>query len=131
VTKANSSDKRTNKPCVRLTDDELNEIKTKAKATGISLSEYMRQNILEQEMKFSIVPELNRETYRETYRELAQLRTELQKQGININQLTKLAHIHQQFPDGLDDRLATIHSLYEQLETEIKTIQANVIGITP
>jgi ATP-dependent helicase/DNAse subunit B len=127
VTKANSSDKRTNKPCVRLTDDELNEIKTKAKETGISLSEYMRQNILEQEMKFSIVPELNRETYRE----LAQLRTELQKQGININQLTKLAHIHQQFPEGLDDRLATIHSLYEQLETEIKTIQANVIGITP
>jgi SepF-like predicted cell division protein (DUF552 family) len=127
VTKANSSDKRTNKPCVRLTDDELNEIKTKAKTTGISLSEYMRQNILGQEMKYTIVPELNRETYRE----LAQLRTELQKQGININQLTKLAHIHQQFPEGLDDRLATIHSLYEQLETEIKTIQANVIGITP
>jgi DNA repair exonuclease SbcCD ATPase subunit len=127
VIKANSSDKRTNKPCVRLTDDELKEIKSKAKTAEMSLSEYMRQNILGREMKQNIVPEINRETYRE----LAQLRTELQKQGTNINQLTKFAHIHQQFPDGLDDRLSTIHSLYEQLEAEIKMIQANVIGLVP
>ena len=116
---------RANRFSVRLSDDELQEIETKAELSEISTSEYARRQMLDRQVIQHIVPEINRKAYTE----LARLCVELQKQGIDINQIVKFAHSHQQLPGELIDRLTLQKTLHDELCTEIKIVQSSVLGL--
>jgi lactam utilization protein B len=115
---------RRNKTCVRYSDEEMAEITIALKTAGLSHSEYTRRNNLGRRVVTNRVPEVNREIYHE----LARLRTELQKQGTNINQIAKFAHTHQQLSGESREQINTLILLHQKLSAEVKLTQAHVVG---
>lgn len=73
--------RRTNQVCIRLSDEELAELKEKLTLNHLSASEFLRRIITNTEVK--IVPE---EIMRDVQKQVRGI-------GRNVNQIARLAHI--------------------------------------
>jgi hypothetical protein len=99
---------------VRLDDEEFSELEPKVSQSGLSQSEYVRRCLREacassnddREVTKAGTPEFD--LY--AYRELLLLRTELQKQGANINQIARFVNKEQHLPDGARSQLEALQA---------------------
>ncbi|NEO33814.1 MAG: MobC family plasmid mobilization relaxosome protein [Symploca sp. SIO3C6] len=76
--------KRSNHIHIRLSDSEYNQIQTKAEQLGISMSEFVRRAAFRRELPQPL-PQINLDAYSE----LGQIKLELNRMGINLNQIAK------------------------------------------
>ncbi|MGK7875441.1 MAG: plasmid mobilization relaxosome protein MobC [Xenococcaceae cyanobacterium] len=76
--------KRSNHIHIRLSDSEYHQIQAKAKQLGISMSEFVRRAAFRRELPQPL-PQINIDTYSE----LGQIKLELNRMGINLNQIAK------------------------------------------
>jgi len=96
-------------PKVRVSDDELEKIKSRADKTGLSLSEYQRRMCLS-----------GRVTVKNNAVDLATI-VELKSIGNNLNQLTKSVHIRGlavQDQARIQDRLEQLYTVLETLNND-------------
>ena len=90
-------------PHMRCTESEYASIQARAAQTGKSMSAYVREMALkgkivikESKADFDLIQELNRI-------------------GINLNQLTRKANIHDEFPEGLEDVFSSLQEVLDKL----------------
>lgn len=89
-------------PETRVTENELDTIRTKAKDAGLSQSEYQRRMCLQGKI-----------IMRQSIADVGMI-SELKRIGANINQLARWAHIHQECDNVLLRK--SLASLDEQLD---------------
>ena len=70
---------------VRLSKSERIKLEVEANKLGCSKSEYVRMIVNDREIKQSVIPQVNRHIHQE----LAQMKTELVRQGVNLNQIAR------------------------------------------
>jgi len=88
-------------PTVRCTQGELASLKSLSAQTGLTLSEYIRRQTLKgkvvikkERINFPIVQELN-------------------KIGVNLNQLTRKANMKGDFPAGLQKVFSDLENIFD------------------
>jgi hypothetical protein len=102
-------DRRSETLAIRLTSAERIRVEQAAFAAGLSASEYARSLVL----AGRVVVRQNRALDHAAFDELRRI-------GVNLNQLTRLAHQRGQFPAGLADVFATLERiLIRELEGEV------------
>jgi hypothetical protein len=92
--------RRTETLAIRLTPSERIRVEHAALAAGLSASEYARALVL----AGRVVVRQNRSLGHAAFDELRRI-------GVNLNQLTRLAHQREQFPAGLEEAFAAIERI--------------------
>ncbi len=110
---------------VRLSESDRIKLEVKANKLGCSKSECIRIILNDPEIKQAVIPQVNRDTYQE----LTQLRVEMNRQGVNLNQLVKLANSQQQTPPEVNRQLTTLIEAYQQLQVSIISYQSQVLKL--
>lgn len=90
-------------PAVRLTEAELAQVAELASASRLSLSEYVRQRLLSG--KVTPRPALDD----------AQLLAELNRCGVNLNQIAKRLNAGAGLPTSVDSTLEAFHAVLERV----------------
>ncbi len=85
--KNKNKDKRSQHIHILLSESEYQLIQSKAKQLGISMSEFVRRAAFRREIPQPLPP-INLDAYRQ----LGQIKLELYRMGINLNQITKDCH---------------------------------------
>jgi MobC-like protein len=116
------AENRSSRLTIRLSNRERTDLKGKADKLGFDESEYVRKMLGKGELKQIIIPQINRDTYQE----LTRLRIEMTRQGVNLNQLVKLANSQQQTPAEVNRQLTTLIFAYQQLQAKIVSYQSQV-----
>lgn len=119
------TENRSSRLTIRLSDRERADLKGKADKLGFDESEYVRQILGERQIKQTVIPQVNRDTYLE----LTQLKIEINRQGVNFNQLVKLANSHQDIPSEMDNQLRTLIETYERLQMSLSSYQSQVLDL--
>jgi uncharacterized protein (DUF1778 family) len=89
---------------VRLTDEEMAAIRAAAQAAGLRVSEFIRRAALDRKI-----------VVRQESAYGVSLAHQLRHLGINLNQLTKLAHVNGEFPRDLDSALRKVELLLDRI----------------
>ena len=89
---------------IRTSDDEQARIRANARAAGLPVSEYMRRMSIDGRL----------EVRRESAYGMS-LASQLRRIGVNLNQLTRLAHIDGEFPRGLPAVLRKLDGLLDRV----------------
>ena len=97
---------------VRLTPDERDQLREKAREHKISLSDYIRRTVLSKKLPAKAAPEVNRQTYQE-----------LARVGNNLNQLVRAVHSGKLYSGGLE--------IFEALRESVKAIGLQCLGVNP
>ena len=93
-------DRRSETLAIRLTSAERIRVEQAAFAAGLNASEYARPLVL----AGRVVVRQNRALDHAAFEELRRI-------GVNLNQLTRLAHQRGQFPEGLSDVFAALERI--------------------
>ena len=109
---------------VRLTKSDRAILEKKSGELGCSKSEYVRRIITDREVVQSVVPAINREANQS----LLQLKNELSRQGVNLNQLVKLAHSYEGITPELRNQLAELIEGHKKLQLDIGICKNHVLG---
>jgi len=109
---------------VRLSKADRATLETKADNLGCSKSEYVRRIITEREVKQWVVPAINREANQL----LLQLKNELVKQGVNLNQLIKVAHSYEGITPKLAQQLTELVAANKKLQADIGDCKTHILG---
>jgi hypothetical protein len=113
---------RSSKLTIRLSETERVTLRNTADKLRISESEYVRKILLNRgELKQIVIPQINQEACQE----LGRLRTELIRQGVNLNQLAKSVHYQNPFDT---DRLEALAEVQRQLQTAINNYQLQLMN---
>ncbi len=107
----------------RLTPTELNEIESKAEISNLTSTEYIRRHVLGRQVKQIQVPPINQQIYGE----LVLIRTELRKQGTNLNQIAQFLHVYKHLPQESAYILSALETTIENLGKEIKAVQFKLL----
>ena len=83
----NQKNKRSHRLYIRLSESEYQLIQSKAQQSGINISEFVRRAAFRREIPQPLPP-INLDAYRQ----LGQIKLELYRMGINLNQITKDCH---------------------------------------
>ena len=83
----NQKNKRSHRLYIRLSESEYQLIQTKARQSGLNISEFVRRAAFRREIPQPLPP-INLDAYRQ----LGQIKLELYRMGINLNQITKDCH---------------------------------------
>jgi hypothetical protein len=116
------AENRSSRLTIRLSNRERTDLKGKADKLGFDESEYVRKILGERQIKQTVIPQINRDTCQE----LTRLRVEMNRQGVNLNQLVKLANSQQQTPAEVNRQLTTLIEAYQQLQAKIVSYQSQV-----
>jgi hypothetical protein len=95
-----TDDRRSEALGLRLTPAERIRVEQEAAGAGLSASEYARDKLL----NGRVVIRQNRTLDHAAFDELRRI-------GVNLNQLTRLAHQRQQFPAGLQEVFARLDAV--------------------
>jgi MobC-like protein len=118
-------DNRSNRVTIRLTDAERSTLRSTAQKLRLSESEYARARILGRgEIKQIVIPQVNQDTCLQ----LTRLQVELNRQGVNLNQLLKLLH-SQQAHSETTQQLATLMAAYKEAKASVDTYQSQLIKL--
>jgi uncharacterized protein (DUF1778 family) len=104
---------------LRLTPAERIRIERAAAQAGLTASEYVREQVL----RGRVVVRQNRTLDHAAF-------DELRRVGVNLNQLTRLAHQREQFPAGLTEVFAQLDALLAR-ELDGQDGAARLIDLTP
>ncbi|MEO0927024.1 MAG: hypothetical protein AAFY63_14245 [Cyanobacteria bacterium J06643_13] len=118
--KQNSGHKKESRIYIRATAKEKAQLQVKAKASGVSLAEYLITAGLNKKMT-NVTPAINKSLY-----------LELCRQGNNLNQLTRLqdaqiAVSNKSFQLQPDDR-ATLEKIYNLLRQTLSQLQEKKVS---
>jgi Bacterial mobilisation protein (MobC) len=111
---------------VRLTESERADLEVKANKIGCTISGYIRRILDSREIKQSVISQVDRDTHRE----LAHLKVELIRQGINLNQLARVANSSEEIPPGVTLQLQALMEINQQLQTDISICKVSILGRT-
>ena len=104
--KKNTAEKLTRRlPHIRCTENEYASIQARAAQTSMTMSEYVRRMALSGQV---IVQE------NQTDFELIQ---QLKAIGNNLNQLTRKAHVREEYPEGLPEVFERLQLVFDKLLT--------------
>jgi MobC-like protein len=116
---------RSNRLTIRFTDSERTTLRTTAEKLRLSEGEYGRKRILGKgEIKQIVIPQVNQDTCLQ----LTRLQVELNRQGVNLNQLLKLLHSRQADSETID-RVATLMEVYKETKATVDTYQSQLIKL--
>ena len=113
-----------NRLTIRLSNAERSAVRITAQKFRLSESEYARKKLGKGELKQILIPQVNQDTVQE----LAQLKMELNRQGINLNQLVKLLHSQQAAPQ-IVHQLATLVEVHKQTQATVNIYQLQLIKL--
>lgn len=116
-------DNKSTRLTIRLSESERSNLKSKAKKFRLNEAEYVRKILDRDELQQIVIPEANQNTCHE----LSRLRIELNRQGINLNQLVKILH-SQQMPSQIVSQLAMLVQVNQKLQTTINSYQSQLVG---
>lgn len=115
---------RSNRVTIRLTDAERSTLRSTAEKLRLGESEYVRKMLGKGEIKQIVIPKVNQDTLQE----LVRLQIELNRQGVNLNQLVKLLHSQQATPEIVDE-VATLAIVHKQTQAIVTTCQSELIKL--
>ncbi|WP_373541927.1 hypothetical protein [Chamaesiphon sp.] len=114
---------RSNRLTIRFTDSERTTLRTTAEKLRLSEGEYGRKRILSKgEIKQIVIPQVNQDTCLQ----LTRLQVELNRQGVNLNQLLKLLHSRQASSETIN-QVATLMEVYKETKATVDTYQSQLI----
>jgi Bacterial mobilisation protein (MobC) len=114
---------RSSKLTIRLSETERATLRNTAEKLRLTESEHVRKILLDRgELKQIVIPQINQEACQE----LGRLRIELTRQGVNLNQLVKLAHY--QTPSDTAARLEALTNIQKQLQAAINNYQSQLMS---
>lgn len=119
------TENRSSRLTIRLSQTERIDLKDKAAKLGLDESEYVRQVLGKRQIKQPVIPQINRDTYQE----LARLKIEITRQGVNFNQLVKLANSQQEIPSEINIQLVALLKTYQQLQETLSICQSQVLNL--
>lgn len=108
---------------VRLTKSERTLLQTKADKLGCSKSEYVRKILADREIKQTVISQVDRDAYQK----LAQLKLELTRQGVNLNQIARAVNYGQAMPQELTLQLAELIRANRQSQVDIGVCKAHIL----
>jgi len=113
---------RSSKLTIRLSETERVTLRNTAEKLRLSESEYVRKILSNRgELKQVVIPQISQDACQE----LGRLRIELTRQGVNLNQLVKLAYY--QTPSDTD-RLEALADIQKQLQVAINNYQSQLMS---
>ncbi|WP_373539684.1 hypothetical protein [Chamaesiphon sp.] len=118
-------DKRSNRVTIRLTDAERSTLRGNAEKLRLDESEYVRKMLGKGEIKQIVIPKVNQDTLQE----LVKLQIELNRQGINFNQLVKLLHSQQQVAPEIVSGVAALATVHKQTQVIVTTCHSQLIKL--
>lgn len=108
---------------VRLTKSERADLQVKADKSGCTKSEYIRKILSDREIKQVVIPQINREVNQE----MAQLKMELVRQGVNLNQIARALNAAEGIPPELILQLMELIMINRQSHTDIGICKTYVL----
>lgn len=91
-----------------LTNDEYLNLQQQAEASGIHLNDWLRKYIFSRQFPAVKMSSINRETI-----------LELNKIGVNLNQLTRVANASKEFPTDLVSQILAVEKKVQELKNLI------------
>ncbi len=123
----NQKNKRSHRLYIRLSESEYQLIQSKAQQSGINISEFVRRAAFRREIPQPLPP-INLDAYRQ----LGQIKLELYRMGINLNQITKDCHSSVQLgnpaiinPEEIELYRQNLHQINGNL-TKIASVVTNL-----
>ena len=123
----NQKNKRSHRLYIRLSESEYQLIQSKAQQSGINISEFVRRAAFRREIPQPLPP-INLDAYRQ----LGQIKLELYRMGINLNQITKDCHSSVQLgnsaiinPEEIELYRQNLHQINTNL-TKIASVVTNL-----
>ncbi len=123
----NQKNKRSHRLYIRLSESEYQLIQSKAQQSGINISEFVRRAAFRREIPQPLPP-INLDAYRQ----LGQIKLELYRMGINLNQITKDCHSSVQLgnpaiinPEEIELYQQNLHQINATL-TKIASVVTNL-----
>ncbi len=123
----NQKNKRSHRLYIRLSESEYQLIQSKAQQSGINISEFVRRAAFRREIPQPLPP-INLDAYRQ----LGQIKLELYRMGINLNQITKDCHSSVQLgnpaiinPEEIELYQQNLHQINVNL-TKIASVVTNL-----
>ncbi len=123
----NQKNKRSHRLYIRLSESEYQLIQSKAQQSGINISEFVRRAAFRREIPQPLPP-INLDAYRQ----LGQIKLELYRMGINLNQITKDCHSSVQLgnpaiinPEEIELYRQNLHQINANL-TKIASVVTNL-----
>ncbi|MEZ4938757.1 MAG: plasmid mobilization relaxosome protein MobC [Crocinitomicaceae bacterium] len=92
-------------PAVRCSESEYASIQARAAQASMTVSEFVRQMALNGKV---VIKESQADF---------ELMDQLRRIGVNLNQLTRKAHVRGEFPEGLRDVYEQLQSVFDKLLT--------------
>lgn len=117
-------DNKSNRLTIRLSDAERSALRNTAEKLRLSESECVRKMLGRVEIKQIVIPRVNQDALQE----LVRLQIELNRQGINLNQLIKLLHSQQVSP-AIVNELAALATVHKQTQAIVNTCQLELIRL--